>query len=325
MVVVARALSVDPADEPHVEVRVAVELLVETRVLVVADERPPEVLCGDELARELRHRRPVEVGVRRNPLAQPRPEFADASDSAQLSRAGWCVGLENVPHSIAETADGIQCRSRVHDGRVAPVHELADAERLDAELDRPSSVRGDVEERVRVERRADVDAAAREALELERPASGEHREDEAQRRPALACRTRARRGTPPASAPDSRSPSPTTPVASRPGCGRRPGARRRASRSPRPRRASALRASRSASSDEPSDTPTKPSRGTPGENASSLPPALATSARVPSTHASSSSARSPSGSASSPRLVCSETTATSTSSRSSVRSRPARS
>ena len=43
-------------------------------------------------------------------------------------------------HSIAETADGIQCRPRVDDRRVAAVHELSDAEREavsadDVELD----------------------------------------------------------------------------------------------------------------------------------------------------------------------------------------------
>jgi hypothetical protein len=86
VVVVARVLSVDPADEPHVEVGVAVELLVEARLLVVADERPPEVLGDDELGREIGHRRPIEVGVRWNPLADPGSELTHVSDGAHVSK-----------------------------------------------------------------------------------------------------------------------------------------------------------------------------------------------------------------------------------------------
>ena len=162
VVVVAGALSLDPADEPDVEIRVAVELLVEAGVGVVADEVEPEVLVAASSAARCGHRRTIEIRVGRERGREARQR---ARSSQQRRR---CVRLENVSHSIAETADGIQCRPRVDDWRVAPIGELVHAEGLDEELDRSSPVRGDVEERVRIERRADVDAAVGEPLELER-------------------------------------------------------------------------------------------------------------------------------------------------------------
>jgi len=72
--------------------------------------------------------------------------------------------------------------------RAAPVLDaaaVADAEGLDAQFDRSPAVRRDLEEGVRVERRADVEPLSCEALELEGPAASEHREQHLQARPAL--------------------------------------------------------------------------------------------------------------------------------------------
>jgi hypothetical protein len=71
VVVVARVLAVDPADEPDVEVRVAVELLVEARLAVVADVGLPEMLRCSELGGQVGHLRTREVGVGRDPLTKP--------------------------------------------------------------------------------------------------------------------------------------------------------------------------------------------------------------------------------------------------------------
>jgi hypothetical protein len=86
--------------------------------------------------------------------------------------------LENVDHSISETADGIQCRAWIDDRRVATVGKLTDTECLDAELHRASSVRRHLEEGVRIECGADIDAASGEPLELERAAAAEHGEED---------------------------------------------------------------------------------------------------------------------------------------------------
>ena len=84
VVVVARALAVDPADEPDVEVRIAVELLIEARVVVVADVRSPEMLGRDELGGEVQTSR---GGRDRCP-----PEPARAAEVARsLTSAGGSV------------------------------------------------------------------------------------------------------------------------------------------------------------------------------------------------------------------------------------------
>ena len=178
MVVVARALTVDPADEPDVEVGVAIELLVEAAFGVVSDVGRQRCSAATSSRGKGRHRRAIEIDVRRDALAKPRGEISVTS----AEREG-VSDLENVRHSIAETTDGIQCRTWVDDGRVAAVGELPDAEGLDAELDRPASVGRHVEECVRVERRADVDTTTREPLELKGSTSCEHREQDPQRRP----------------------------------------------------------------------------------------------------------------------------------------------
>jgi hypothetical protein len=53
VIVKARVLLVRPADQPDVDVRVAVELEVEALVWVVADQRPQDVFLASELEREL--------------------------------------------------------------------------------------------------------------------------------------------------------------------------------------------------------------------------------------------------------------------------------
>lgn len=42
VIVVAGALSVDPADEPDIEARVAVQLLIEPGTVIVVDKRAPQ-------------------------------------------------------------------------------------------------------------------------------------------------------------------------------------------------------------------------------------------------------------------------------------------
>src|SRR5262249_4732765 len=78
VIVVAGVLAVDPADEPDVQVRVAVELLVEARSRVVAGVGAPDVLRCGQLSREARHRRTIEVRVWRNTLTDPGREIAHA-------------------------------------------------------------------------------------------------------------------------------------------------------------------------------------------------------------------------------------------------------
>ena len=63
MVVVAGALAVDPADEPDVEVRVAVELLVEANLVIVACERAPELVGARDLACQPRELVPSKVAI----------------------------------------------------------------------------------------------------------------------------------------------------------------------------------------------------------------------------------------------------------------------
>ena len=71
MVVVARVLRVEPADQPDVEVRVAIELDEVARARIVADEALPEARLTREVDDQLRERRPVEVHVLRHPLVNP--------------------------------------------------------------------------------------------------------------------------------------------------------------------------------------------------------------------------------------------------------------
>ena len=287
MVVVARALAVDPADEPDVEVGVAVELLVEACVGVVPHERPPEMLGRDELGGELGHR-----AADRDPCPPERvrearrASSATSASSAHVSRRVRCVGLENVRHSIAETADGIQCRRGSTTGVSLPYDELSDAEGLEAQLDRPAAVRRDVEERVRVECRPHVDAAAREPLELERPAAPEHREEHAESRPALAPEgepgqirlLHARRIADDPLPPSGRAAPEALPAS---GCTK--------TAAPAPSRASRTGPTRSKSrnADEPTETPASP-RGRTTARRRGGAAARPTRLRTPSTQASSS-------------------------------------
>ena len=150
MVVVAGALTLDPADEPDVEVRVAVQLLVEAGS--GASWTNSRQRCSSRAAR----RRVRTSSGDRDPCLRERGrEAKQRARSSQQRRR--CVRLENVSHSIAETADGIQCRPRIDDRRVAPIGELVHAERLDEELDCSAPVRRNVEERVRIERRTNVE------------------------------------------------------------------------------------------------------------------------------------------------------------------------
>ena len=133
-----------------------------------------------ELGGQVRHRRAIEIRVRRNPLTQPGREVGHVKRREGVSDWRTCVTASPNPRTAASVG------ARVYDRRVAAVHELPNTERLDAQLDCPPAVRRHVEEGVRVDRRADVQAAQREPLELERAASAEHCEEDAEIWPALA-------------------------------------------------------------------------------------------------------------------------------------------
>ena len=71
VVVEARVLLVVPADEPDVEVHVAVELCVDSLVGIVPDEVPPELRLAAELDRELGEARLRKILVCGNPFGDP--------------------------------------------------------------------------------------------------------------------------------------------------------------------------------------------------------------------------------------------------------------
>ena len=318
MVVVARVLAVHPADEPDVEVGIPVELLVEARVGVVPHVRSPEMLVRDELGGEVGHAGRSRSVSARNAFAQPDRKLRHVSESAHVSSRVGRVGLEYVHHSIAETADGIQCRLRIDHRRVAAVDELPDAEGLEAQLDRPAPVRRDVEEGVRVECRAHVDASAREPLELERPAAPEHREQHAERGPARApegepgqIRLLHARRIPHDPLPPGRS---SVAV-----CAARVGVHEEAEPGIRDRVEDGADASKSANTAEPTRR-RRNRRARPGENARKRPPLRPTS-WTPSTQALLQPSASAAGSPPRPRLGWSDSTATSMPCRSSARSR----
>ena len=70
MVVVARLLVVHPADQPDVDVRVAVELRVVALAGVVGDEVAPDVGRPSDQGREVGELGPLEVAPGRDVLAR---------------------------------------------------------------------------------------------------------------------------------------------------------------------------------------------------------------------------------------------------------------
>ena len=178
----------------------------------------------------------------------------------------------------------------------------------------------DVEEGVRVERGADVHArAARAARAGTAPPPPSMAKSDAQRRPALAAEREPRdvRLLHPRRVAD----DPLPPVRSRSARGAarvrmdeddRSCRRRRVERRP-------TRDRSPMSADEPSETPTKPSRTLRRrERQEAVPPRARTEFARPSIHAPSSASRSAPASSSRARLGCSESTATSIPSRSSA-------
>ena len=84
VVVVARVLRVEPADQPEVEMGVSIELNEMTRRRVVADEALPEARLAREVDHELRQCRAIEVRVLGDPLVDPASQSLEPS-----SRAGF--------------------------------------------------------------------------------------------------------------------------------------------------------------------------------------------------------------------------------------------
>ena len=71
VIVVARVLRVEPADQPEVEVGIAVQLDEVAGTRVVPDEALPEPRLRGELRDEVDQRGPVEIAVLRNPAVDP--------------------------------------------------------------------------------------------------------------------------------------------------------------------------------------------------------------------------------------------------------------
>ena len=110
VVVISRVLPLDPANEPHVDVRVAIELLVEAGVSVVANEWSPEAIRCDELRGQLGHRRAIEIRVSSNALTKPRSEIAVSV--AHVSRrdgvSDWrtCITASPNPRTASRVGRG---------------------------------------------------------------------------------------------------------------------------------------------------------------------------------------------------------------------------
>ena len=105
------------------------------------DVRPPEPLLADDPRGELGARRALEVDVGGRPVADPCADLV--AGVPPVCRTGEVATDSPKPRTARRVG------SRVDDGRVAAVDELLDAERLDAELDRPAPVGRGVEEDVR--------------------------------------------------------------------------------------------------------------------------------------------------------------------------------
>ena len=222
VVVVARVLAVDPADEPDVEVRVAIELLDRSARRRRGGRTAPEMLGRH------RARRPAFdiVGrsrsrVRRNPLTQPGREVAHVKQADGVSDWRTCVTASPKPRTASsvgpESTTGV---SLPYTSCPTPnVWTQSSIARRPC-VDTSKNVFGSSAERTSTPRRASRSS-------WNGPPPREHGE---QRRGASASargRTRARRGTPPASAPGSRRPTPTSRGARRRRRGPRRGGRRR--------------------------------------------------------------------------------------------------
>ncbi len=321
VIVVSRVLPVDPADEPDVDVRVAVELLVEARVGIVLDERTPEVLRRRRAPRPA----PTSVARSRSLSAGTRSRSQVARSLTSAGEPVCLIGERASQHlrnrgrhrvSAASRRRAYRCRTRAGRRRTS-------ARTARSHAVRASRPRRTCSDRAPSARRRRVARAARAETARLPPSMAK---SDAERRPPLAAE---------------REPGEVRllhpcwvtgyPVPPRRPLGFHAVARVRVDeddgcRGLRGRRARTMRRARSESTDDPIETPANPSRTMLGENASSRPPALATRSRAPLDpglleRMSLRRRRAPR----SPRLVWSEITATSISSRSSARSRASRS
>ncbi len=133
----------------------------------------------------------------------------DVLDALDHARSPFGPGVNRrcgLVLSSARPRRGVQRRrGGVDDGPVGAVDELPDADRADHRLEHARPVGGGVVEDQRVGRGGAVAAAGGEALELQRRAAGQHREQHPQARDARGGRRAGRRTRRPASARRSRS------------------------------------------------------------------------------------------------------------------------
>ena len=177
MVVEARVLLAVPADEPDVEVDVAVELRVDALVGVVLDQLAPEVSLAAELDGQLGEEGLPEVLVAGQPLGDPGRDVAHTADRTPSSKRRGFSLKDHGRHGIAEAPDRGERGRRIDHRDVAPVDELGDPVGGEAEVERAPPVRRRVEEDVRVHRGPVVHAARAHPFELDRRTAGEDRED----------------------------------------------------------------------------------------------------------------------------------------------------
>ena len=208
VVVVAGVLPVDPADEPDVDVRVAVELLVEARLGVVPDVRAPEMLRRHELGGQARHRRAIEIACPPEPARAARSRGRSRQQARRVCRTGERASQHRRTRgrqqaSGASRRPACRCRTRAARRRTSRCTARSPAGRASTRRRRCSG-------RAPSGRRRRAARAARAGTAPPPPSIAKRTRRFGQRsRPER----RARRGTPPASAPGSRPPTPTSPVA----------------------------------------------------------------------------------------------------------------
>src|SRR5439155_3499794 len=86
VVVTAGLLVVEPADQPDVDVQVAIELHVDALVPVVAYQGLPELRPVPDRRRQLDELRPLQIALLRAPPDDEVPELVHASSEVGLSR-----------------------------------------------------------------------------------------------------------------------------------------------------------------------------------------------------------------------------------------------
>src|SRR5207247_5623186 len=86
VIVVTRVLRVEPADQPDVDVGVAIQLSEVALLRVVADEVVPERTLVPQASRELGHVRALEVLPRRESFLEPRADVGHPKRRVGLSR-----------------------------------------------------------------------------------------------------------------------------------------------------------------------------------------------------------------------------------------------